>query len=60
MQRRAVAIYLVFFAILGAAAYGLILTTSGPSVSVDGPTYENGADVSDSTGMPVVVAHPQS
>jgi hypothetical protein len=45
MQRRAVAIYLVFFAILGAAAYGLILTTSGPSVSVDGPTYENGADV---------------
>ena len=45
MQRRAVAIYLVFFAILGAAAYGLILTTSGPSVSVDGPTYENGTDV---------------
>jgi len=45
MQRRAVAIYLVFFAILGAAAYGLILTTSAPSVSVDGQTYQNGTDV---------------
>jgi hypothetical protein len=45
MQRRAVAIYLVFFAVLGAAAYGLIVTTSAPSVSVDGPTYESGTDV---------------
>jgi hypothetical protein len=46
MQRRAVAIYLVFFAILGAAAYGLILTTSAPSVSVDADTtYQNGADI---------------
>ncbi|MEF8851549.1 MAG: hypothetical protein V5A44_06355 [Haloarculaceae archaeon] len=45
MQRRAVAIYLVFFVVLGAAAYGLVLTTSAPDVSVDGPTYQSGADV---------------
>jgi hypothetical protein len=45
MQRRAVAIYLVFFAVLGAVAFGLIQTTSAPSVSVDGQTYEDGADV---------------
>ena len=42
MQRRAVAIYLVFFAVLGAGAYGLIQTTSAPSVAVDGPTQGDG------------------
>ena len=42
MQRRAVAIYLVFFAVLAAGAYGLIQTTSAPSVAVDGPTQKDG------------------
>lgn len=42
MQRRAVAIYFAFFVVLGAGAYGLIQTTQAPTVSMDGPTYEEG------------------
>jgi hypothetical protein len=45
MQRRAVAIYVAFFLIVGAAAYGLIQTTSAPTVSMDGPTYAEGDEV---------------
>ncbi|MFB6201787.1 MAG: hypothetical protein ABEI98_07235 [Halorhabdus sp.] len=42
MQRRAAAMYVVLFAIVGAGAYGLIVTTSAPQVSVDAPTYQAG------------------
>lgn len=45
MQRRAAAMYLAFFVIVGAAAYGLIVTTSAPAVSVDGEARSNGSEV---------------
>ena len=37
--------YLAFFVIVGAAAYGLILTTSAPHVELDGPTHSQGDTV---------------
>jgi hypothetical protein len=37
--------YVAFFLVVGAAAYGLIQTTSAPAVSIDGPTYAEGDDV---------------
>lgn len=37
--------YFVFFVIVGAAAYGLITTTSAPTVALDGPAYSQGDNV---------------
>jgi hypothetical protein len=34
--------YVAFFLVVGAGAYGLIQTTSAPAVSMDGPTYAQG------------------
>lgn len=45
MQRRAVAMYVAFFVVVGAAAFGLIQTTSAPAVSMEGPTYSAGDNV---------------
>lgn len=42
MQRRAVALYFAFFVVVGAAAYGLIVTASAPTVSMDGQAYTEG------------------
>lgn len=37
--------YVAFFLVVGAAAYGLIQTTSAPTVSMEGPTYTEGDEV---------------
>ena len=37
--------YFAFFLVLGAAAYGLIVTTSAPAVSMDGQSYASGDPV---------------
>jgi len=42
MQRRAAAMYFAFFLVLGAAAYGLLVTTSAPTVAMDGDSYASG------------------
>lgn len=45
MQRRAAAIYVAFFVIIGAGAYGLIATTSAPTITMDGQAYTEGDSV---------------
>ena len=45
MQRRAAAMYLALFVVLGAAAYGLIATTSAPVVSLDAQEYSPGNEI---------------
>ncbi|MFB6166386.1 MAG: hypothetical protein ABEJ31_14605 [Haloarculaceae archaeon] len=44
MQRRAAAVYFVFFLVIGAASYGYIQVVSAdqPSVSIDAPKYAKG------------------
>jgi len=37
--------YVAFFLVVGAAAYGLIQTTSAPAVSMDAPTHAEGDEV---------------
>ncbi|WP_436930143.1 hypothetical protein [Halosimplex halobium] len=44
MQRRAAAIYFVFFLVLGAGAYGLIQTTEAPTISLEGDTAYSAGD----------------
>ncbi|MFC6992765.1 hypothetical protein ACFQH3_14070 [Haladaptatus sp. GCM10025707] len=39
MQRRAAAIFAVFFVVAGAGAYGLIATAEQPHIKLDSPTY---------------------
>ncbi|MFB6196562.1 MAG: hypothetical protein ABEI80_10355 [Haloplanus sp.] len=39
MQRRAAAIYVAFFIVLGATSYSIIATASAPSVEFDNPDY---------------------
>jgi hypothetical protein len=39
MQRRAAAIYVAFFLVLGAASYSLIATAQAPTVSFENPDY---------------------
>jgi len=45
MQRRAAAMYLAFFLVIGAAAYGLLVTTSAPTVAMDGDSYASGDQI---------------
>jgi hypothetical protein len=45
MQRRAAAMYFAFFVLIAIGAYGLIATTTAPTVSLQGPTYSQGDDV---------------
>ena len=40
MQRRAAAIYVALFVLIGAASYSLIATAQQPTVEFDSPTYE--------------------
>ena len=40
MQRRAAAIYVALFVLVGAASYSLIATAQQPTVEFDSPTYE--------------------
>jgi len=40
MQRRAAAIYVALFVLVGAASYSLIATAQQPTVEFDNPTYE--------------------
>ena len=40
MQRRAAAIYVALFVLIGAASYSLIATAQQPTVEFDNPTYE--------------------
>ena len=40
MQRRAAAIYVALFVLIGAASYSLIATAQQPTVEFDDPTYE--------------------
>jgi len=44
MQRRAAAIYFVFFLVIGAGAYGLIQTAEEPTISLDGDTAYSAGD----------------
>ncbi|QLH81032.1 hypothetical protein [Halosimplex pelagicum] len=44
MQRRAAAIYFVFFLVIGAGAYGLIQTTEEPTISLEGDTAYSAGD----------------
>jgi len=44
MQRRAAAIYFVFFLVIGAGAYGLIQTTEEPTISLQGDTAYSAGD----------------
>jgi hypothetical protein len=37
--------YFVFFVVVGAASYGLIVTTASPTVALDGPSYGEGDEV---------------
>jgi len=45
MQRRAVAMYLAFFLVVGGVAYGLIQTTAAPTVAMEGESYAEGDEV---------------
>ncbi|WP_436927892.1 hypothetical protein [Halosimplex amylolyticum] len=45
MQRRAAAIYLVFFLVIGAGAYGLLQTAEEPTITMDGDAYTAGDTV---------------
>jgi hypothetical protein len=40
MQRRAAAIYVAFFLVIGAASYTLIATAQAPAIEFDNPAYE--------------------
>jgi hypothetical protein len=40
MQRRAAAVYVAFFLVVGAASYSLIVTAEEPTVSFENPEYE--------------------
>jgi hypothetical protein len=40
MQRRAAAIYVAFFLVIGAASYSLIATAQAPTVEFENPAYE--------------------
>lgn len=42
MQRRAVAVYAVFFLLLGASSYAVIAVAEKPPIEVDGQTYSEG------------------
>lgn len=42
MQRRAAAMYFVFFLVLGAAAYSVVAIAEEPSIDLDGETYGEG------------------
>ncbi|QPV64591.1 hypothetical protein I7X12_08255 [Halosimplex litoreum] len=44
MQRRAAAIYFVFFLVIGAGAYGLIQTVEEPTISLEGDTAYSAGD----------------
>jgi len=44
MQRRAAAIYFVFFLVIGAGAYGLIQTAEEPTISLQGDTAYSAGD----------------
>lgn len=46
MQRRTAAIYFALFVVVGAGAYGLLGIMSQPAVSLDGPTYGQGDQLS--------------
>jgi len=50
MQRRAAAIYVAFFLIVGAASYSLIATATAPTVEFDNPEYQLGQDDSFTLG----------
>ncbi|MFC7140651.1 hypothetical protein ACFQMA_12560 [Halosimplex aquaticum] len=45
MQRRAAAIYFVFFLVIGAGAYGLIQTAEEPTITMEGDAYTAGDTV---------------
>ncbi|WP_123537909.1 hypothetical protein [Halosimplex salinum] len=45
MQRRAAAIYFVFFLVIGAGAYGLLQTAEEPTITMDGEAYTAGDTV---------------
>jgi len=45
MQRRAAAIYFVFFLVIGAGAFGLIQATEEPTVTMEGDAYTEGDTV---------------
>ncbi|WP_415379805.1 hypothetical protein [Halosimplex sp. TS25] len=45
MQRRAAAIYFVFFLVIGAGAYGLLQTAEEPTITMEGDAYTAGDTV---------------
>lgn len=59
MQRRAAAIYFVFFLVLGAGAYGLIQTAEEPTITMDGDAYTAGDTVT-LNGQEFTVASAES
>jgi len=42
MQRRAAAVYFVFFLVIGAGAYSFLAVAQGPAIELDGETYSQG------------------